>query len=160
MRGTSVRFSIILKQTCCWTPRVPLPAIREHQVTPRWLHIYARGKTHQRTMDKSHMMVGKSCIFLTRTHSFVSSRGVRGSAVSTITANQVRPWWAQSGGNSGGGIAWKWEIATGKQNKKKKGDMNKREGVGGDHAVKIDGMVIASCLLMAGLQVCQWTTCS
>lgn len=40
MREMSVRFSIILKQTCCRMARSPLPAIREHQVTPRWLHIY------------------------------------------------------------------------------------------------------------------------
>lgn len=38
--------------------------------------------------------------------------------------------------------------------------MNKRGGGGGDCAVKIDEMVIASCLIMVGLRGCQRITCA
>lgn len=71
--------------------------------------------------------------------------------MSTITANQVRPRGAQSG-KTVAAASHENERLRQKNKTEKKGDMNKREG---GHAVKIDGMVIASCLLMAGLQVCQ-----
>lgn len=42
---------------------------------------------------------------------------------------------------------------------KKKEDMNKRER-GRGRAVNVDEMVIASCLLMVGLEGCQRMTCA
>lgn len=42
-------------------------------------------------MDKSHMTVGKSSRVLAWIYSFVSSQGVIGNDVSTITDNQERP---------------------------------------------------------------------
>lgn len=132
MREMSVRFSIILKQACCRMARSPLPAIREHQVTPRWLHIDCMCKkkqTHQHTTDKSHMMEGARCVFLTRIHSFISSRGGKGTDASTTTAKQVKAERSSERANGGGGgVAWKWEIETGKTKQKRKETWIKERG--------------------------------
>lgn len=131
MREMSVRFSIILKhQTCYRTPRCPLPAIREHRVTSRWLHIYAHKKnkktTHQH--DKSHMMAGRSCVF-PHLDTFICLLAWRQR--NWCIHHRGRPRQGPRGAQSGETAAVasheneKWRR---KNKTKKKGDMNKREG--------------------------------
>lgn len=66
--------------------------------------LYAQKKTtHQHTTDKSHMMEGARCVFLTRIHSFISSRGGKGTDASTTTAKQVKAERSSERANGGGG---------------------------------------------------------
>lgn len=49
------------------------------------------------------MMEGARCVFLTRIHSFISSRGGKGTDASTTTAKQVKAERSSERANGGGG---------------------------------------------------------
>lgn len=51
------------------------------------------------------MMEGARCVFLTRMHSFISSRGGKGTDASTTTAKQVKAERSSERENGGGGVA-------------------------------------------------------
>lgn len=84
---------------------------------------------HQHTTDKPHMMEGARCVFLTRMHSFISSRGGKGTDASTTTAKQVKAERSSERGRTAVVARHENEkLRRGKNKTKKKGDMNKREG--------------------------------
>lgn len=68
--------------------------------------LYAHRKNpHQHTTDKPHMMEGARCVSLTRMHSFISSRGGKGTDASTTTAERVKAERSSERENGGGGAA-------------------------------------------------------